>query len=144
MLHAQAAQQKSKDPTTRVGAALMTPDHIVFTTGFNGFARGIADTDDRLTNRATKLGLVIHAEMNAVHNAARLGVSTKGATLYVTHPPCTACAIDIIQAGVSRVVYYPPTAEFMERWGASITESLNLFKEADVLAEEYIPNVGER
>jgi dCMP deaminase len=47
----------------------------------------------------------VHAEQNAVIQAARIGVSLDGATLYCTHQPCSICAKIIINSGVHRVVY---------------------------------------
>jgi dCMP deaminase len=48
---------------------------------------------------------VIHAEMNALMFAAKQGISTNGATMYVTHSPCINCAKHILQAGIKRLVY---------------------------------------
>jgi len=53
----------------------------------------------------TRHDLVIHAELNAILNAARLGHSTENATLYVTMLPCSNCAIAIAQAGIKKVIY---------------------------------------
>ena len=59
----------------------------------------------------------LHAEQNALMQAARFGISTDGATMYVTHKPCSICARLIINAGIKRVVYhydYPdPLTEFL-------------------------------
>lgn len=78
----------------------------------------------------TKLELcfAVHAEQNAVIQAARYGINVSGATLYCTHQPCVICAKIIINAGITRVVYkegYPD--EF----------SLRLFEEAGVKVEKY-------
>lgn len=73
----------SKDPKTKVGAVIVGPDREVRAMGFNGFPRGIADTPARLEDRDLKLKLVVHAEMNAILNAVRVGVSVKGCTLYL-------------------------------------------------------------
>ena len=70
--------QMSKDPNTQVGAVIVGPDREVRSTGFNGLPRGVADTAERLHDRETKLKLIVHAEMNAVLNAARHGVALKG------------------------------------------------------------------
>ena len=70
----------------------------------------------------------VHAEQNAIIQAARLGIVLEGATLYCTHQPCTICAKMIINAGISRVVYkhgYPD--EF----------SIKLFSEAGVEVVNY-------
>ncbi|DAC43179.1 MAG TPA: dCMP deaminase family protein, partial [Candidatus Thalassarchaeaceae archaeon] len=94
----------SKDPSTKVGCVVVGPDREIRSTGFNGFPRGIADTDERLSDRELKYPLICHAEENAIMHAARIGLALKGCTAYVTWPPCTRCARSLIQAGVSEVV----------------------------------------
>ncbi|MEC8351943.1 MAG: CMP deaminase, partial [Candidatus Thermoplasmatota archaeon] len=56
----------SKDPSTKVGCVVVGPDREIRSTGFNGFPRGIQDSDDRLTNRDLKYPLICHAEENAI------------------------------------------------------------------------------
>lgn len=66
--------------------------------------------------RITKLlefGRVVHAEMNALMDAARRGVSVRGATLYCTTLPCHVCARHVLAAGVARVVYIEPYPKSM-------------------------------
>jgi hypothetical protein len=70
----------SKDPSTRVGAVIVGPDGEIRSAGFNGFPRGILDSDDRLNDRETKLKLMVHGEMNAILAAARVGTPVKGCT----------------------------------------------------------------
>ena len=52
----------SKDPSTKVGCIVVGKDREIRSTGFNGFPRGIADDDERLTNRELKYPLICHAE----------------------------------------------------------------------------------
>ena len=94
----------SKDPSTKVGCVVVGPDREIRSTGFNGFPRGILDSDDRLTDRDLKYPLICHAEENAIMHAARIGLALKGCTAYVTWPPCTRCARSLIQAGISEIV----------------------------------------
>lgn len=101
-----ACARMSKDPNTQVGAVIIGPDREIRSTGFNGLPRGIADTPERLMYRDTKLRLIVHAEMNAVLNAARHGVALKGCILYLActdasgkvwgGPPCTRCTVELI------------------------------------------------
>lgn len=103
----------SKDPNTQVGAVIVAPDHLQIASGFNGFPRGIKD-DDRLYDRDTKLKLVVHAEMNAILSAARLGIKVDNCTLYLCAkntqgeiwggPPCTRCTVEILQSGITEIV----------------------------------------
>ncbi len=141
----------SKDPSTRVGAVIVGPDREVRSSGFNGFPRGIADTKERLYDRDTKLSLIVHAEMNALMNAARIGVSTKGCTMYliatdnqpmpgaVAHewggPPCERCTVHVIQAGIVEVVSLP-FKNVPSRWAASIAVARDLLIEARVAYRE--------
>jgi dCMP deaminase len=117
----------SKDPSTRVGAIIV--DHLRrdIAHGYNGFARGIADTAERLADREMRLLLTVHAEQNAILNARR---DVTGCTIYCTHAPCMQCTKMIIQSGISRVVTAPWTAPFYERWGKDIELSRSLFAEA--------------
>lgn len=119
----------SKDPSTKVGAVIVSPDRRRLTTGYNGFPQGIAD-DSRLHDRDTKYGMVVHAELNAVLNCPERPV---GATLYVWPlPPCSNCAAAIIQAGIRRVVC-PPS--WQERWAASNELAAAMLAEAGVVLD---------
>jgi dCMP deaminase len=100
---AQATSIKSKDPRCPVGAVIVSADNVVLTTGFNGLPRGMDDDPEIYENVDEKLKVVCHAEQNAIINAARLGISVKGASIYVTKFPCLACCNSIIQAGIKRI-----------------------------------------
>ncbi|MBR88966.1 MAG: hypothetical protein CMA82_01510 [Euryarchaeota archaeon] len=121
----------SKDPSTKVGCVVVGPDREIRSTGFNGFPRGIQDSDERLTNRDLKYPLICHAEENAIMHAARIGLALKGCTAYVTWPPCTRCARSLIQAGVSEIVI-PSGLEIPDRWRDDFEMSMGLLREADV------------
>jgi len=100
---AAAVSIKSKDEKCRVGAVIVSPNNVVLSTGFNGLARGVYDDKHILQKKNEKLRVVCHAEQNAILNAARIGVSVEGATVYVTKFPCLACCNAIIQAGIVRI-----------------------------------------
>ena len=121
----------SKDPSTQVGCVIVGPDREVRSTGFNGLPRGIADTAERLEDRELKYPLICHAEENAIMHAARIGMSVKGCTVYVTWPPCTRCARSLIQAGVSEAIF-PASAEVPERWRGDFTLAKDMLAEAGV------------
>ena len=118
----------SKDPSTKVGAVLVGRDKRQVALGYNGFPSGVAD-DSRLNNRESRLRYTLHAERNVLDNAHFPSV---GSTLYVTHPPCCACALSIISKGVSRVVSSPMSSEFASRWGAEVFLTRDLLREAGV------------
>ena len=122
----------SKDPSTKVGCVVVGPGREIRSTGFNGFPRGILDSDDRLTDRDLKYPLICHAEENAIMHAARIGLALKGCTAYVTWPPCTRCARSLIQAGISEIVI-PSGLEIPDRWKTDFETSMGLLREAEVL-----------
>lgn len=128
----------SKDPSTKVGCVVVGEDREIRSTGFNGFPRGISDNNERLTDRAKKYPLICHAEENAIMHAARIGVSLKGNTAFVTWPPCSRCARSLIQAGIREVVY-PTPQEIPERWLEDFETSNGMLKEAGVLVRTVDP-----
>ena len=121
----------SKDPSTKVGCVVVGGDREIRSTGFNGFPRGISDDMDRLTDREKKYPLICHAEENAIMHAARIGVSLKGSTAYVTWPPCSRCARSLIQAGIVEIVY-PETNGIPERWQDDFNTSNGMLHEAGI------------
>ena len=121
----------SKDPSTKVGCVVVGEDREIRSTGFNGFPRGINDDEDRLMDREKKYPLICHAEENAIMHAARIGVSLKDSTAYVTWPPCSRCARSLIQAGIREIVY-PETGKIPERWIEDFTISDSMLNEAGV------------
>ena len=125
----------SKDPSTQVGCVVVGPDREIRSTGFNGLPRGIEDSEDRLNNREIKYPMICHAEENAIMNAARIGISLKDCTAYVTWPPCTRCARSLIQAGVSEIIY-PKGIDIPDRWIQDFDLSLKMFKEAAVKTKQ--------
>ena len=122
----------SKDPSTKVGCVVVGEDREIRSTGFNGFPRGIDDDAERLADREKKYPLICHAEENAIMHAARIGVSLKDSTAYVTWPPCSRCARSLIQAGIREVVY-SSSEEIPERWLEDFEISTSMLAEANVL-----------
>jgi dCMP deaminase len=101
---ATTASIKSKDPRCPVGAVIISQDHVLLSTGFNGFARGVYDDEDTLGNVDEKLKVICHAELNAIMNAARTGGrGLEGTTIYVSKFPCLSCLNAIVQAGIKRI-----------------------------------------
>ena len=125
----------SKDPSTKVGCVVVGADREVLSTGFNGFPRGIEDDLDRLEDRDRKYPLICHAEENAIMHAARIGVSLKGNTAYVTWPPCSRCTRSLIQAGLNEVVF-PADVDIPERWQADFDISMGMMEEAGITARK--------
>ena len=112
---AKLAARRSKDPSTQVGACIVSPENIIISTGYNGMPKGCSDDEfpwDR-TGAETKYPYVVHAELNAILNAN--GRDLRNSRVYVALFPCNECAKAIIQSGVKEVVYlsdkYAGTAE---------------------------------
>ncbi len=118
--------------------AVVVKDKRILTTGYNGASSGIESCAERgeclrrVRNIASgtmqEVCYAVHAEQNAIIQAAKLGVSLEGATMYVTHQPCVICTRMIINSGIKRVIYkngYPD--EF----------ALELFGQSDVELVKY-------
>lgn len=128
----------SKDPSTQVGAVICRGRHIL-ATGYNGFPRGVADTDERLHDRPSKLLYTVHAEANALAQCAMHGVRTDGATIYVTHPPCAGCMRLLINAGIGRVVFPALDEAFAARWATDLTAADAMAAEAGIRIDVIAP-----
>ena len=123
----------SKDPSKQIGAVAIGEKGQVLAQGYNGFPRGIEDTDDRLNHRKTKYKYVVHAEMNCIYNATYNGVSLNGSTMYIYGlPVCSECAKGLIQVGIKRVVSTPITDATPETWVESTKLTKEIFQEAGV------------
>ena len=118
--------------------AVVVRDKRVLTTGYNGAPAGIKSCADkgeclrRVKNIASgtmqEVCYAVHAEQNAICQAAKMGVSLEGATIYETHQPCVICTRMIINSGIKKVIYkngYPD--EF----------ALELFSQSDVEIIKY-------
>lgn len=98
---------RSKDPSTQVGACIVSQDKKIIGVGYNGLPTGCNDKDYPWDVREgqlpeTKYPYICHAELNAILNST---VSVKGATIYVSLFPCNECAKAIIQSGIKEIVY---------------------------------------
>lgn len=127
----------------KIGAVIVKNKRIM-TTGYNGAPAGVKTCVERKSCLRRELNIpsgtcqeicyAIHAEQNAIIQAAKLGVSIDGATLYCTHQPCSVCAKMIINAGIVRVVY---------REGYPDDFARQLLSEAGVALERFEPNQEE-
>jgi dCMP deaminase len=136
------AEWSSCYQANRQVGAVIAKDKRILTTGYNGASSGIVSCKEKGECLRRKLNIpsgtqhelcyATHAEQNAIIQAARMGISIDGATLYCTHQPCTICSKMIINSGIKRIVYangYPD--EF----------SLKLIAEAGVEIEQM--DVGD-
>ena len=96
-----------------VGAVIVKDRHAI-ATGYNGAPRGIAHCEERggclrqqmniPSGQRHELCMALHAEQNAIIQAAAMGHGIEGGTIYITHQPCAICAKMIINAGITRIV----------------------------------------
>tara|TARA_B110000495_G_scaffold150705_1_gene133629 strand:- start:506 stop:955 length:450 start_codon:yes stop_codon:yes gene_type:complete len=120
----------SKDPSRGVGAVIVSPMKQVLATGYNGLPRGVEDHPERL-ERPVKYDLIVHAEMNAIIQCARNGITPVGATMYSSFSPCIHCTLSIVQAGIARVVTRA-IAEGDAHWNESLEKSISMLKEVGI------------
>lgn len=125
----------SKDPSTQVGAVIVDDLNCIVGVGYNGFPRGINDDPKLYADREMKYERVIHGEINAIMNANK---SVRGCTLYeVPFLSCARCTVQLIQAGIKRIVY-PVHGEGsyfhekLKRWDSSINLSIQMCVEANI------------
>jgi dCMP deaminase len=124
---------RSKDNSTWIGAVIVGPDGEIRSTGYNGFPRGIEYTPDRL-ERPAKYDYTEHGERNAIYNAARAGISTRGCTMYTHGIPCIDCARAVVQSGITRVV--TSTHGLVESYSESENLRRQILKEGKVEIKE--------
>lgn len=135
----------SKDPSTQVGAIIVQPDsHLVVGIGYNGFPRGVNDSDERLTNRLLKYKFVVHAEINAILMA---GEKVTGASLYIypafNMPPiCNECCKVAIQSGIKEIIGSTTNIDEdrASRWNESLQISKIMCEEAGIKWRNIIDN----
>ncbi len=100
---------RSKDPSTQVGACIVSKDNRLLSTGYNGAPNGFRDDqfpwDRDGEPLQTKYMFVCHAEANAIDNFRGYKKEFEGARIYVDLFPCNECAKKIIQNGIKEVIY---------------------------------------
>ena len=143
---AKLAAMRSKDPSTQVGACIVSQDNIIVSTGYNGMPKGCSD-DEFPWNRDgedNKYPYVVHAELNAILNAN--GRSLKGCKIYVALFPCNECAKAIIQSGIREIYYLsdkyattPTTIASKRMLDAAGVKCIRLRTDIKELTLDFIP-----
>ena len=123
----------------RATGAVLVKDKRVLATGYNGVPKGLEHCEITGCLRE-QLGIPsgsrhelcrgIHAEQNAVIQAAKHGIAMDGATAYCTHQPCVLCAKILLNAGVVDIVYRDPYPDEL---------SAQLLAEAGVIPRQLVP-----
>ena len=124
----------SKDPSRQIGAVAIGEKGQILAQGYNGFPRGIKDSDERYSDREKKYKYVVHAEMNCIYNASWNGVSLNNSIFYVYGlPVCSECAKGLIQVGVKKVVVQVPNQISIPiNWLKHEKTTKELFREAGI------------
>lgn len=126
--------KSSTDLSTQNGA-IVVRDGQVIGSGSNHFPKGVAELPHRLI-RPEKYKYVVHAETQAIYDAARKGNATEGAEMFSPWAACGECAKAIIQAGITKLVVHKEAIDQSHnQWADSIKLALEMFKEAGV---EYV------
>ena len=132
------AALRSKDKNTKVGCVIVSKDHKILGTGYNGLPTGIDEsvfptTNDKVHNSydKTKYAYVTHAELNAILNTSIYDIS--GSRLYCTLFPCCECAKSILQKGIKEVIYLSDVHHDEPEYIAS----RKLFEVAGVITRQY-------
>ena len=103
---AKLSAMRSKDPSTQVGACIVSNDNRILSIGYNGAPNGFSDEEfpwaREGNNLDTKYPYVCHAELNAILNS--IG-NLKGCRIYVSLFPCHECVKAIIQSGIKEIIY---------------------------------------
>lgn len=134
MQMAELTAQRSTCLRRQVGAVIVKDKHII-ATGYNGAPKGLRHCGELGGCLRQKLQIpsgqrhelcrALHAEQNAIIQAATLGQSIEDASIYITHQPCAICAKMIINAGIKRIVVkegYPDelSVEILDEAGLKI------------------------
>lgn len=109
---AQLVKTRATCPRRSVGAVIVK-DKRILATGYNGAPRGLPHCPEGGDEHDWPMGCLraghciraLHAEQNALLQAAMMGIACKDSTMYVTCQPCNNCAKMIINAGIARVIY---------------------------------------
>jgi dCMP deaminase len=131
----------SKDKSTKVGCVIVTENGLPVSWGYNGNPMSIKDTEKRMM-RPEKYHFVAHAERNAMDVCRR---SVENCIMFVTHVPCSSCAIGILQNGIKSVIVDNENGIFNnksyiyanDKWNESTKYAIEMFEEAGIKYLEY-------
>ena len=124
---------RSKDESTHIGAVIVGTNNEVRATGYNSFPRGIDDTVPERQERPEKYFWFAHGEINAVAQAAMVGIPVGGCKIYTNGMPCTGCAKYLINAGIKEVIVDKAwDADNAEKWSDEARRSMEMFDESEV------------
>jgi len=135
--------RRSKDPSTQVGAVIVSPSNNVLGCGYNGMV-SIENNDEKFpwfkdaeNYEDQKYLYVVHSEVNAIINAQ--GKDLTGSTIYVTLFPCNECAKLIVQSKIKKVVYLSDKYSGYINFSSSRT----ILEKCNIELVHYVPEMKE-
>lgn len=132
---ARAISKRSKDPSTKVGAILVTKDNKPISQGYNGFPKG-CDESLYTWERPLKYFLVIHAELNAISFVSDKK-DLQDAKAYITHHPCDNCLKILIQNGIKEIIY--ESDDVIKRFCENSKKAIDIMVKAnDIVIRKYL------
>ena len=133
MAIAKLSAMRSKDPSTQVGACIVSDDNRILSIGYNGAPNGFDDERFPWAREGddNKYFYSTHSELNAILNYR--GGSLEGTTIYVTLFPCNECAKAIIQSGIKEIVYDSDKYEHTQ----AVIASKKMLRAAGVVLRRY-------
>ena len=131
---AEQVKLKSRDESTQIGSVIVGKDNAILSTGYNSFPRGLDDSRQERQERPEKYLWIEHSERNAIYNAARIGVSLKDSTIYMTSgAPCMDCSRAIINSGIKNIYCKTIcTTTNKARWEEEQKKSIEMLTECGV------------
>jgi len=153
LMIALVASTRSTCLRRRVGA-LIVRDKFIVSTGYNGAPQGVEHCSEigcmreRLSipsGERHEMCRGSHAELNAIAQAAKIGVSTEGASIMCTHEPCSFCTKAILNAGIKEVVFiYPYPDKLAREMMAESKVTVRQFEESALAsAREYLNEISK-
>jgi dCMP deaminase len=129
-----AVAKRSPDPSTQVGAVLVSSKNTIISTGYNRPPKGISSCSMPWNRKGdpgkTKYEWVIHAERSALNDAV---ISTKGGKCYVTLFCCHECAKELIEAGIKEVIYLED--KYSDGWSSQLSKEM--FNRLDIAFRQH-------
>lgn len=134
----------SKDPSTQVGAMIVSHDNYPLSSGYNGPPRKLKDNlsiwtrpSNEARDELSKYDLVTHAEANAIRHAR--SADLRNSTIYVTAMPCPSCMLRLIEEEIGRIVYFDfqSSSGSMLQNNSNRSKTLKMAEMAEILIEPF-------
>ena len=136
--------QRSVDDSTRHGTIIVDKNNKVLSIGYNGFPRDCLD-DQLPSTRPFKYSITCHSEINAIINSNK---DLEGATAYVTGEPCTLCFAQMLNGGISKIIYGPIISKCLTDENLNLINLMNISKKTgkhkiEIIKYEDICEISE-